>query len=181
MSKLWTKKDENGKCKDATYLALEASAGSGKTFALAVRFVALVLLGENINEILALTFTKKAAAEMKVRVIKIFDELGEYNSDGTAKESEILRLRDERKDIFVDANLNISTFDSFFGRVLRVFALNAGINPNYTNDDNIKKFQDSAFLDNISKDSDLGKILRSYIRETGLNKSDYIKSIYEMW
>ena len=42
------------------YLALKASAGSGKTFALSVRYIALVLRGENINEIIALTFTKKS-------------------------------------------------------------------------------------------------------------------------
>ena len=47
------------------FLALEASAGSGKTFALSVRFVALILKGARINEILALTFTKKAANEMQ--------------------------------------------------------------------------------------------------------------------
>ena len=54
------------------YLALKASAGSGKTFALSVRYIALVLRGENINEIIALTFTKKAANEMKERIISTF-------------------------------------------------------------------------------------------------------------
>ena len=39
------------------FLALKASAGSGKTFALSVRYITLVLRGENINEIVALTFT----------------------------------------------------------------------------------------------------------------------------
>lgn len=53
-------------------LALEASAGSGKTFALSVRFVALILQGVKINEILALTFTKKASNEMKKGLSKLF-------------------------------------------------------------------------------------------------------------
>ena len=57
------------------YLALEASAGSGKTFNLAVRFIELVLKGEPINEILALTFTKKAAVEMKTRIVEKFQNL----------------------------------------------------------------------------------------------------------
>ncbi len=47
------------------FFGLEASAGSGKTFALSVRFVALILQGAKINDILALTFTKKASNEMK--------------------------------------------------------------------------------------------------------------------
>ncbi|XTO85786.1 UvrD-helicase domain-containing protein [Campylobacter coli] len=54
------------------FLALEASAGSGKTFALSVRFVALILQGAKINEILALTFTKKASNEMKKGLSKLF-------------------------------------------------------------------------------------------------------------
>ena len=57
------------------FLALKASAGSGKTFALSVRYIALVLRGENINEIVALTFTKKAANEMKERIIATFLDL----------------------------------------------------------------------------------------------------------
>ena len=47
------------------FLALEASAGSGKTFALSVRFIAVFLSGADAREITALTFTKKAANERK--------------------------------------------------------------------------------------------------------------------
>ena len=46
------------------YLALKASAGSGKTFALTVRYISLLLLGAKPNEILTLTFTNKAANEI---------------------------------------------------------------------------------------------------------------------
>ncbi|MCG3718387.1 UvrD-helicase domain-containing protein, partial [Aliarcobacter butzleri] len=49
------------------YLALKASAGSGKTFALTVRYICLLLLGAKPNEILTLTFTNKAANEMSER------------------------------------------------------------------------------------------------------------------
>ncbi|VUA73933.1 recombination protein RecB [Campylobacter coli] len=58
------------------FLALEASAGSGKTFALSVRFVALILQGAKINEILALTFTKKASNEMKKKDYRNFFKFG---------------------------------------------------------------------------------------------------------
>ena len=47
------------------YLALEASAGSGKTFALSVRYLSLLFMGANPQKIVALTFTNKSAAEMK--------------------------------------------------------------------------------------------------------------------
>ncbi len=67
------------------FLALEASAGSGKTFALSVRFVALILQGAKINEILALTFTKKASNEMKKRIIETFLNLEKESKKASVK------------------------------------------------------------------------------------------------
>ncbi|OCR92099.1 UvrD-helicase domain-containing protein, partial [Campylobacter fetus] len=70
------------------YLALEASAGSGKTFALSVRFIALILQGNDIAKILALTFTKKAANEMKSRIIDAFCNLHESSKKNELSELE---------------------------------------------------------------------------------------------
>ena len=46
-----------------------ASAGSGKTFTLAAHYIALLLHGDSYRSILAVTFTNKATAEMKERII----------------------------------------------------------------------------------------------------------------
>lgn len=59
------------------YLALKASAGSGKTFALTVRYISLLLFGAKPNEILTLTFTNKAANEMSERIHNTLIHLGE--------------------------------------------------------------------------------------------------------
>lgn len=118
------------------FLALKASAGSGKTFALALRYVSLVLKGAKIGEIEALTFTNKAANEMKKRIIACFlnFECVGYEAEceelckilDTTKE-ELIRLRDARKSEFLRSNLKIQTIDSFFMQIVRSFALNLGL------------------------------------------------------
>ena len=55
--------------------AYEASAGSGKTFALVIRYISLLYLEASPETILALTFTNKAANEMGVRVSVVLKEL----------------------------------------------------------------------------------------------------------
>ena len=57
------------------HLALLASAGSGKTFALSIRYISLLMLGVRPSSILAATFTKKAANEMYERVLKFLNSL----------------------------------------------------------------------------------------------------------
>ena len=45
-------------------LAIMASAGTGKTYQLSMRFIALLLIGVKPEEIAALTFSRKAAGEI---------------------------------------------------------------------------------------------------------------------
>lgn len=134
------------KSKFENFLALEASAGSGKTFALSVRFVAIVLMGQNINNILALTFTNKAAKEMKERIVGLFvgldkKENDEYLYKGELEElkkllgiddtAQIIALRDKYLDNFLNEELRVGTFDSFFIKILRSFAPNVGLSPDF--------------------------------------------------
>ena len=51
-------------------LVYKASAGSGKTFTLAVEYIKLLILNPRAyRQILAVTFTNKATAEMKERIL----------------------------------------------------------------------------------------------------------------
>ncbi|MDA3062159.1 MULTISPECIES: RecB-like helicase [unclassified Campylobacter] len=143
---------------DKLFWALEASAGTGKTFNLAVRFIELILSGARISQIMALTFTKKAANEMKERIIRNFlelenqkSELGLIAKDLNLSEKEVIALRDKRKGEFLNANLNISTFDSFFNKIVKLFALNAGIDPRFGIDDTVLGRQQTGFVDEIIK------------------------------
>lgn len=60
---------------------LKASAGTGKTYRLALEYAASLFDGEKIRDIVIMTFTKKAAAEIKSRIIDFLKELSEGNED----------------------------------------------------------------------------------------------------
>ena len=57
-------------------VVLEASAGTGKTRVLVERYVNLLLAGVDPGNILAITFTRKAAAEMRQRIVERLKEAG---------------------------------------------------------------------------------------------------------
>ncbi|MBL0702516.1 MAG: RecB-like helicase [Sulfurospirillum sp.] len=119
------------------YLALEASAGSGKTYALSVRYIALLYLGANPAKILTLTFTNKASSEMKSRICEVLNDLENRSELEAISEQvgltckEVLQKKDEVLEKFLSEDLLISTIDSFFARILRKFALNAGFMPDF--------------------------------------------------
>ncbi|MGB7220322.1 MAG: UvrD-helicase domain-containing protein [Vicinamibacterales bacterium] len=97
----------------ARNVVLEASAGTGKTRVLVDRYVNLLLAGVDPHNILAITFTRKAAAEMRQRVIERLKAVGWQN------------LRDRIGDI------EISTIDAFCLSLLREFPLDADVDPGF--------------------------------------------------
>ena len=104
-------------------VVLEASAGTGKTTVLVQRYVNLLSVGVDPANILAITFTRKAAAEMRQRIIDKLREAATLNDDGRKR---WLALRDRVGDIA------ISTIDAFCYALLREFPLEAGLAPGFT-------------------------------------------------
>ena len=119
-------------------LAYEASAGSGKTFMLVVRYLSLLFKGAQPSKILALTFTNKAANEMQERIVATLEELEHRGElDEIAKVTELSReyLLENRARIlneFLNSHTKIMTIDSFFTQILRKFSLYASLMPDFS-------------------------------------------------
>jgi ATP-dependent helicase/nuclease subunit A len=103
-------------------VVLEASAGTGKTRVLVDRYVRLIQKGVDPANILAITFTRKAAAEMRERVLA---ELRRRATEGAIDPSRWRALGDRIADI------QISTIDAFCFGLLREFPLEAGVEPGF--------------------------------------------------
>jgi ATP-dependent helicase/nuclease subunit A len=103
-------------------VVLEASAGTGKTRVLVERYVNLLLAGVEPERILAITFTRKAAAEMRQRIVARLREAGRTSQVSAA------RWRDLRERL---SDIAISTIDAFCLSLIREFPLEAGIDPGF--------------------------------------------------
>ncbi len=97
----------------STSFFLEAGAGSGKTSVIVARVVNLVRSGRSLSEIVAITFTEKAAGELRERI---------------RSELAIAGLHDALRD--VDA-AHIQTIHAFASDILRSRAIDAGLDPDF--------------------------------------------------
>ena len=142
------------------FLAYEASAGSGKTFNLVVRYLSLLFMGESASSIVALTFTNKAANEMLERIILTLEELPTRSELpqiarlSGIDEATILEERPKVLSRFLRSDIQISTLDKFFGRILRKFALNAGIMPTFKT---IQNHHESALLERFLNEVEVSR------------------------
>ena len=127
-------------CDPARSVAVEACAGSGKTWMLISRILRALLDGAPAHEILALTFTKKAAGEMRQR---LYDALADFVHATDDKLSEELQIRGfSQEKVAMSASnghsalrnlyqsvlqggrgVNIRTFHAWFATLLRTAPL----------------------------------------------------------
>lgn len=129
---------------DKSLVVISAGAGSGKTRVLTERYVHLcqlkltsLLTGESsdiaadVQEIVAITFTEKAAREMKERIRKRIIELVSH-AEATSHEQQelIVDFWKQQKEVLDQAH--ISTIHGFCHQLLHEFSLKAGIPPNFS-------------------------------------------------
>src|SRR5262249_33968493 len=111
-------------------------AGTGKTRVLVERYVNLLRAGVDPESILAITFTRKAAAEMRQRIVDRLKEAGRTELD----RARWRELRDRLDGI------DISTIEAFCLSLLREFPLEANIDPGFelADDSDVPRLVDEA-------------------------------------
>jgi len=120
-----------------TNFVVQAAAGSGKTTSLVARIVALVRQGVPMEDIAAITFTRKAAGEMSNRLVAeleraraILRDTASGDHDVRDPEADVQRARVQRA---LDGMTGafIGTIHAFCARLLRERPAEAGVPPDF--------------------------------------------------
>jgi len=166
----------------SNFVVYKSSAGSGKTFTLVKEYLRLALHDEkkisfNYKRILAVTFTNKAAAEMKQRVI---DSLNQITSSSTlpiigellCKELIIEGSELKKRSQFLlnsilhnYSDFSIGTIDSFTHKIVKTFAHDLNLPVNFNIETDVEGFYEkvvSELFSKIGEDEYLTKLLKNY-------------------
>lgn len=187
------------------YTVINASAGSGKTYALVLNLLAICLKhpsqSDKIRHILALTFTNKAANEMKHRIIEWLKKFSSdsYETNGDLQniqkkledQGHRIPLKDlhERSKKILDyvlhnySTLNIGTIDKFNSRLVRSFSYELGLAQNFNLEINPEPFLMEAvdkMLEDIGSENTISEAFLDFVNynldndeRVNLNKSLY--------
>lgn len=103
-------------------IIVSASAGSGKTAVMIERLVSLIVNGVDVREILAVTYTKKAAAQMREKLRNaLIGKIGELTGERERK-----RLKEQ---LSLLSSADICTMHVFCSRLIRSYFYLVGIDP----------------------------------------------------
>lgn len=137
---------------------VDAGAGTGKTYTLVKRYLKILEKGLKPENILLVTFTNKAANEMKTRVLSEAESSGLISKIGFRK--------------FIDAP--IMTFHSFCNKILKMHGRNAasflGIRENVSA--SFRLIEENNYEEKI-----FTKFYNQFVRRTGKCYDDIIKSV----
>ena len=159
-----------------------ASAGAGKTFTLAVRFIELLIENPySYKETLAVTFTNKATEEMKQRILSQLYGLANnlpdsksymdrITSDLGCTKQEVSKKADFALHLMLHdySNFNVETIDAFFQRVLRNLAHELELNANLRvelNNDEIEEMAVDKLIAELKQNDKALKWIINYIEQ----------------
>ena len=128
-------------------LMIRASAGTGKTYQLSNRLLQIILSGQNVDHILATTFTRKAAGEILQRVLvrlakscidaKAFNDLQTAIDQLPIDQADCLAaLRRVTRQLH---RFRVSTLDSFYAQIARTFSLELRLAPGWSAIDPVRE------------------------------------------
>ncbi|WP_299015752.1 UvrD-helicase domain-containing protein [uncultured Polaribacter sp.] len=173
----------------SNFQVYNASAGSGKTFTLVKKYLTVLLTSDDIfmfQKVLAITFTNKAAGEMKERVLENLEAFSEGKTNDLLphiiKETNLdFSKIEERSKKILDAILqnysafSITTIDSFTHKIIKSFAYDLGLSLNFEVEMDAVSLLNEAvdiLISKIGTDKKLTKLLIDYT----LDKTDDDKS-----
>ena len=154
---------------------VEAGAGTGKTYALVSRAVALVKAGHPMPGIVAITFTEAAAAELSERIRSRLEQLLDDHHPDNANDLLAANLTPDhrahiRKAIAELDQASVQTIHSFAAQLLRERPLSAGLPPGWATLDEVEtkeRFDEEweSWLDwALGKDTGVGEDLQGNLR-----------------
>ena len=172
---------------------VQAPAGSGKTELLIQRYLKLLGLANFPEEILAMTFTRKAAAEIKERILSALtiaqtqqcpeESHHKITWNLAQKVLEQNRLR-EWKLIDNPARLRIVTIDSFCSSLTRRMPLLSRMGTNLNIQENAKNLylETARIILSLteSETNPYGELVRNILRHIDNSKEDFIKRIVQL-
>ena len=172
---------------------INASAGSGKTFALTQRILVKILKSKDENyfkRILALTFTNRAAEEMKSRILNALKDFSNPKIIGNPSvmfvqvkkelkfpSDKINRLSKERLNLLLHnySFFQIETLDSFNHHIIRSFSKELNLDPDFRvviDTEDILDQSVSRVFEDIENNKEIGSLLKDFsIRKISEGKS----------
>ena len=147
-------------CNPNNSVIVSACAGSGKTWLLVARMVRLLLAGAKPQEILALTFTRKAAQEMRERLYDLLEQFSQLTDAQLIQELTIRGLDHAQaqqllaqarglylKVLMSPQSIVIDTFHGWFGRLLGAAPISAEVQPGFNLREDAKRLQEECMQD----------------------------------
>lgn len=160
---------------------IEASAGSGKTYALTNRFIKLMAFGVEPEKIVALTFTRKAAGEFFDAILQKLADAAEDEGKAKSLGKELDCPEFQREDFLrllkqlvrTMHQLSLGTLDSFFVRVVGAFPLEFGLGGDFSviaDDSQIEqlrtRIRDRVFREALATKDGLANFLEAFKQAT---------------